>query len=712
MVLHKLLSWRLPAATIAIVAVLAAALIFGRAPTPSTAHVAQMATPANVHGAVFDTAFHQDGFVSVIIQSAGNPVAAAEAVRAAGGVVTQQYSIIPALEADVPVDAIQALAGNPLVRRISLNAPIEQTDLGDDLAAVASDLEAVPDAQLASVATLTETVDVTADALVEAEADAATASAKDLKVLKRSAAKAEKAALKAEAALAKAATRLARAEKKQAEREATAAARDAEKAQKRLLKGDRRSLYGAKTPRNSDRNDYRDLSSLFPSVVGATDVWDDGVKGTGIGIAIVDSGIKNGAVTDFSSRILVAYSVVGDGEQDEAGHGTHVAGVAAGNGANSDERFMGIAPEANIIGVQVGRFSEGVRLGDALLGLEYVLNHRVQYNIRVANLSFTQSVPESYLVSPLDAAVEQLWFNGIVVVAQGNRGSNAFAADHPPANDPFVISVGAYSDNETVETTDDYLKDWSSRGVTMEGFSKPNVVAPGHNLIATAGNGLSTLYQNYPEKQVGDRYVKMSGTSAAAPVVSGISALILQQNPSLTPDQVKARIVNNATPFAGSNAPSVNAYQAVFGPDQGFDNAGIPRSFLLDPRPLYAILAAGYLQSQVEAGAITWDAITWDAITWDAITWDAITWDAITWDAITWDAITWDAITWDAITWDAITWDAITWDAITWDAITWDAITWDAITWDAITWDAITWDAITWDAITWDAITWDAVLED
>jgi serine protease AprX len=321
--------------------------------------------------------------------------------------------------------------------------------------------------------------------------------------------------------------------------------------------------------------------------------------------------------------VLVRHNTTTSSSNDLHGHGTHVAGVAAGNGSNSDERFMGIAPGANIIGVQVGQFDRGITIGDALAGLEWVLDNRVQYNIRVANLSFTQSIPESYFVSPLDAAVEQLWFNGIVVVvAQGNRGSVAGSVNHPPANDPFVISVGAYSDNATVEVADDFMKDWSSRGVTMEGFNKPNVVAPGSNLIATAGDGQSLLYQDYPEKRVGERYLKLSGTSAAAPVVTGIAALILQQNPDLTPDQVKARIVNNASDMAGSNAPSVNAYAAVFGPDQGSANSGYLKSFILDPRPLLVVLMGGYLQSQVDANAITWDAITWDAITWDAITWD------------------------------------------------------------------------------------------
>jgi serine protease AprX len=381
--------------------------------------------------------------------------------------------------------------------------------------------------------------------------------------------------------------------------------------------------------------------SVFPALIGAADVWERGVTGQDVGIAVIDSGVYRNT-QDLNGRIAGEYWAVQRGPSDNYGHGTHVAGVAAGDGSKSLGRYMGIAPKAKIISIKVGNFNEGPRLSDVIQGFEFVLAHRAKHNIRIANLSFTSSLPESYLTSPLAAAVEQLWFRGIVVVAaQGNRGSALYSVDHPPANDPFVISVGAISDNGTLDAGDDFLKEWSSRGVTREGFAKPELVAPGSRLIATMGTKRAILYEQYPENRVGEHYFRMGGTSVAAPVVSGVVALMLEHNPSLTPDEVKARLMASAAPVAGSAAPRVDAYAAVFGPSAGSANEGLFPSLWIDRS------TGSVMEEPLSADAITWDAITWDAITWDAITWDAITWDAITWDALTWDAITWDSIIWD-----------------------------------------------------------------
>ncbi|MEE8422843.1 MAG: S8 family peptidase [Dehalococcoidia bacterium] len=384
--------------------------------------------------------------------------------------------------------------------------------------------------------------------------------------------------------------------------------------------------------------------SVFPGVVGATDVWAAGITGDGVTIAIIDTGITEHG-SDVDGRVEKRQSFV-RGNKDRSGHGTFVSGVAAGDGEQSDGRYMGIAPDAELISVKVGSF-DGVRIGDVIAGLEWIVEHREKHNIRIANLSFTSSVPESYLVSPLDAAVEQLWFHGIVVVVSaGNRGSDEFASDHPPANDPFVITVGAFTDEGTLDPSDDSLKQWSSRGLSHDGFAKPTIVAPGSRLIANVGDSSAALIELYPENRIGESYFRMGGTSAAAPVVSGVAALMLEAHPDLTPDEVKARLVASADPLPGSAAPQVDAFEAVFGADAGRANEGIQTSLWIDP-------ATGTILDQpASLDSITWDSITWDSITWDSITWDSITWDSITWDSITWDSITWDSITWDSITWE------------------------------------------------------------
>ena len=393
-------------------------------------------------------------------------------------------------------------------------------------------------------------------------------------------------------------------------------------------------------------------SSVFPEVVGADDVWAAGTDGSGIGIAIIDTGVTDADTNDFNGRIVKQQSFV-RGQRDRNGHGTHVAGIAAGDGTDSSGEYMGVAPGADIIAVKVGD-KAGASVGDVIEGLEWVVDHQARFNIRVVNLSLTQGVAESYVLSPLDAAVEEAWFSGIVVVvAAGNRGADEFAVDHPPANDPFVITVGALRDYGTADTGDDSLPMWSSRGVTHDGFAKPELLAPGSRLIATVGNQRAELMELYPENRIGDQYFRLGGTSAAAPVVSGVVALMLDADGELTPDQVKARLLASADALNWSAAPRVDAFDATFGGDAGVANQGIEPSLWIDP-DTGAILDAPRSPDSANLDGITWDGITWDGITWDGITWDGVTWDGVTWDGITWDGVTWDGVTWDGVTWDSV----------------------------------------------------------
>ena len=364
-----------------------------------------------------------------------------------------------------------------------------------------------------------------------------------------------------------------------------------------------------------------DLASVFPAAIGATDVWGDGITGAGVGIAFLDSGLSDGQKGDFGARVIADVSVA-RGKNDRYGHGSLVASIAAGDGSQSGQRFAGVAPGANVISVKVGNFDGDAGTGDVIAGLEWVLAHRVEFNIRVLNLSLSEGVPSSYLTNPLNAAIEQVWFSGIVVVAaQGNLGSGEYVVDYAPGNDPFVISVGAFSDNGTVTAEDDYLKSWSSRGVTHDGFAKPDVIAPGSKLIGSVGKGSSYLYRDNPDNRVGKHYLRFSGTSASAPVVAGVVALMLEHAPELTPSQVKARLTQSAGTLAGSDSARVDAYAAVYSDVLADANAGIAPSYWIDG-------SSGTLRAE----PVTPDGIRWDGIRWDGIRWDGIRWDGIRWD--------------------------------------------------------------------------------
>jgi serine protease AprX len=236
---------------------------------------------------------------------------------------------------------------------------------------------------------------------------------------------------------------------------------------------------------------------------------------------------------------------------DSYGHGTHVAGIIAGNSTNrpsSDSlrgRYAGVAPEANLISIKASDEKGDATILDVIYGLQFAVDFRSNYNIRVVNLSLESTQAESYRTDPLDAAVESAWFKGLVVVAAaGNRGTADDAVSYAPGNDPYVISVGGVDDLGTKPAIDDKLASWSSRGTTQDGFAKPEVVAPGARIVSNLAPG--SAFTTMCSTCIVDRqYIRAGGTSMSAPMVAGAVALLLERRPSLTPDQVKGALVAN-----------------------------------------------------------------------------------------------------------------------------------------------------------------------
>ncbi|PYT93973.1 MAG: hypothetical protein DMG36_06895 [Acidobacteria bacterium] len=326
-----------------------------------------------------------------------------------------------------------------------------------------------------------------------------------------------------------------------------------------------------------------------------------GLDGTGIGVAVIDSGVT--AVGDlywwipsnqtYGSRVVYSQSFV-PGTTDTSdlyGHGTHVAGIIAGagwfsTGSNFTHTFTGIAPNANIINLRV-LDQNGVGTDSSVIAaIQTAISLKSTYNIRVINLSLGRQVYESYTLDPLCQAVEAAWNAGIVVLAAaGNQGRNDSAGTEgygtiaAPGNDPYVITVGVMKTANTPTRIDDTIASYSSKGPTAYDYVvKPDIVAPGNQVVSTLApnasllasptdvylseytssttttssggnnknnkkNTLSTVATN----TISTSYMRLSGTSMATPVVSGAAVLLLQQNPNLTPDQVKARLMKTAS---------------------------------------------------------------------------------------------------------------------------------------------------------------------
>lgn len=244
-------------------------------------------------------------------------------------------------------------------------------------------------------------------------------------------------------------------------------------------------------------------------------------------------------------------------------------------------------------------------------GIEWVLENQKQPQIRVINLSLMHSTPESYRTSALTAAVEMAWLRGIVVVVSaGNLGPKT--ALYPPANDPFAIVVGATDDRGTVTTSDDQLAAFSSFGFVDMGHARPDLVAPGRRIYATLNGQASTLASTYPDRKTADGlYIRLSGTSAAAPMVTGVVAQLLQARPTLTPDQVTWLLQRTARALgqAGTRVGYPDALAAVrYNGQIVRANQGLrPNNYLI-----------GWQLLSARSTTSSWDTSSWDTSSWDA----------------------------------------------------------------------------------------------
>jgi serine protease AprX len=396
------------------------------------------------------------------------------------------------------------------------------------------------------------------------------------------------------------------------------------------------------------------LATSFDQVIGATRLWWLST-GAGVGVAVIDTGVS-GDLPDFqtaqgSSTSRVVASAVIDPDattaEDLYGHGTAVAGLVGGNGWYRDSndplygQYAGTAPDANLISVKVSDDDGNATTLDAIYGLQFVVDHQSDYNIRVVNLSFRSTTAESYTTDPLDAAVEAAWFDGITVVAAaGNLGNASDAVDYAPGNDPYVITVGASAEQGTSYGPGDEEASWSSQGTTQDGFTKPDVLAPGADIVTTLAPN-SEFATLCPTCVVDGSYIQVSGTSLAAPLVAGVAADLLAVHPNWTPDMVKGALVNTAVPLQGGGS-EIRALWANFAdPDQLVSDQNLTPNGLIDP----------------STGAINYSAGSWSAGSWSVATGQlAAPWSTASWTCDDCSSGSADDVTPTAGSWSTLGW--------------------------------------------------------
>jgi serine protease AprX len=429
------------------------------------------------------------------------------------------------------------------------------------------------------------------------------------------------------------------------------------------------------------------LRSSYNESIGAEKAWAKGFTGAGVGVAVIDTGIAGG-VADFrndagASRVLAnaVVSPAAPNAGDGYGHGTHVAGLIAGNGTRRAEgdplrgAYAGVAPDANLIAIKADDGDGATTVLDVIDGLQFAVDFKNDYGIRIVNLSLRSTSAESYRTDPLDAAVEAAWFSGlVVVVAAGNEGTAADAVNFAPANDPFVITVGAVDDLGTKSVADDTLPVWSSRGVTQDGITKPDVLAPGAHMVSNLAPG-SDFADLCPSCVVDGEYFRIGGTSMAAAVASGAAATALQANPQWTPDQLKAALMNKSRPVH-SPRPAVGPPDLVDRKDVHPTEALTATSTIVggeialdkilnggDPGSANTGLVPNDLIDRA-TGGIDFTRASWTRASWtQAVDVMRASWTRASWTRASWTRASWTASVQSCSDFERASWTRASWTA-------------------------------------------------
>jgi serine protease AprX len=402
-------------------------------------------------------------------------------------------------------------------------------------------------------------------------------------------------------------------------------------------------------------------------------------------IAVVDSGI-DAQKKDFKGRVLAEVNLYrGSGKNssgDGRGHGTMVASVAAGDG-----KAVGAAPGAKLVSIDVLDDEGKGTTADMIAAAEWILKNRDAYDIRVANFSLHGTSESSFMFDPLNKAVEALWHSGVVVVtAAGNYGRPGMAVGVPvaPANDPFVITVGAADTNGTLDASDDFAGEWSAYGYTLDGFAKPELGAPGRYMKAAIPVGATMLAQ-LPERRVDDddddgddeddRSMWMSGTSFAAPVVAGAAAQILAVHPEWSADQVKGALMLTAKPTAARNGElgvgMIDAAAAAAVADPPNPNAALNR---------FLVAASD------GSSAPTFDAASWASAAKADASWASASWASASWASASWASASWASASWASASWASASWASASWASASWASASWASASWASASWAAASW--------------------------
>jgi hypothetical protein len=449
-------------------------------------------------------------------------------------------------------------------------------------------------------------------------------------------------------------------------------------------------------------------------LIGALDMADRGYTGNGVDVALIDSGVVPVPGLDEPGQIVngpdLSFESAAPNLQylDSYGHGTHMAGIIAGRDGSPRECLLilcsgtgyqdhddadGVAPEARIVNVKVANALGATDVSQVIAAIDWVVQHRRDngMNIRVLNLSFGTDGVQDYRLDPLAYAAEVAWRKGIVVVVAGGNAGYGTAKLNNPAYDPYVISVGAADLKGTTDGTDDVVPVWSSKG---NGARNPDVVAPGQSIVSYRVVN-SYVDQNFPGGRVNTRFFKGSGTSQAAAVVSGAAALLIDQRPSLTPDQVKALLTSTASRLPNADATAqgagrVNLYSARTAKTpsaaQTWEQSTGTGSIEAARGSAHVLVDGTELSGEQDARGYAWDGNQWSATSWTGTSWSGGTWNGNQWSGGNWNGNQWSGNQWSGNQWSGNQWSGNQWSGNQWSGNQWSGNQWSGNVWPNWQW--------------------------
>jgi serine protease AprX len=444
--------------------------------------------------------------------------------------------------------------------------------------------------------------------------------------------------------------------------------------------------------------------------VGAQAMWSRGYDGTGVGVALIDSGVAPVEGLTVPGKIVNGPDLSFESQSDtyryldSFGHGTHMAGIIGGKDS-SGTAFKGVAPGARIVNMRVADRQGAVDVSQVIASIDWVVAHHNDpgLNIKVISLSYGTDGVQDRRLDPLSTAVEAAWKNGItVVVAGGNDGTDRASLVDPAVN-PFVLAVGALDLAGTTSATDDKAAPFSSRGSSSRWV---DVAAPGVSIARLRDPG-STIDDAHPTAVVNDRFFRGSGTSQATAVTAGAVALLLQARPELTPDGVKSLLRTTATPVAssevtravGSGRINVDLASRTTLPlsfQQGF-TASTGTGTLEGARGTEHLSTDGIeLRGEVDVMGQPWNGATWAPKAFAGTAWNAGWWNGTEWTGTCLCSDAWSGKSWTGKSWTGKSWTGKSWTSIDWTGKSWTGKSWTGDSWTGKSWTGKSWTGKSW----------------